>query len=60
METLEMTKYIADAIPCKNTVKDAYKGVILKDNWKRILWQEFDSKDNAIEWAQEIINKEYK
>lgn len=59
MEILEMTKYITGALPCKNSVRDSFKGVISKGNWMRILWQEFDNEVDAIKWAKTVKNKEY-
>jgi len=55
-----MSEYTTGAMPCKNSVKDSFKGVISKDNWTRILWQEFDNKEDARQWAQTVMNKEYK
>ncbi len=55
-----MSEYVAGAMPCKNTVKECFKGVISKGLWKRILWQEFDNENDAIKWAQTVKTKDYK
>ncbi len=39
--------------------KSVFKGVLTKGIWKRILWQEFDSKQAAINHANRVLHKEY-
>ena len=55
-----MSKYETSVKRCEYYNSYVYKGVISKGNWKRILWQEFDTESDALEWANTVRKREYR
>ena len=55
-----MSKYQTSVKRCEYYNSYVYKGVISKGNWKRILWQEFDTESDALEWANTVRKQEYR